>query len=305
MRKLLTTYLLFMVLVVTSSGQTQISDISLLNRSLSYFNPAATGMKEALTANLFYRNQWTGFEGAPSTLFFTANAPLKNPKVALGVKLEHSAIGGTNNTGFYFDYAYRIQLGSNKLSLALEGGLYSMSQKSESLRDDQYDKAMNEDNSSSLLYNVGFGALYYGKSYWISFSVPRFFGYESKETGKYATSVSGVSRDFILAGGGTLPLGSDLGIEPSVFLNYNSGLKFRYVVNAMAVYKKRYEAGLGYRSGGSMIFALAFNINRQITLAYSYDMFFGDVANLGSSAHEVHFQYTFGYKVNAANPRSF
>ncbi len=305
MRKLFITYLLFWVFIAASYGQEQISAISLFDRALPYYNPAATGKEEALTAGLFYRNQWAGYDAAPSTLFFTANAPLKNPKVALGVKLEHESTGSTNYTGFFFDYAYRVQLGANKLSLALEGGIYSLSQDVVTLRDGQFDRAMNENNSSSILPNFGVGALYYGKSYWISFSVPRLLGFESKESGEYGIKVSGVNRDYVLAGGGTLRINSNFGIEPSAFINYNSGLELRYVANVMAVYKERYKAGLGYRSEGAMIFALAFDINRQISLAYSYDLFFGDVANISSSSHEIHFQYTFGYKVNAANPRGF
>ena len=293
-----------MLYVAVSTGQ-QISTISLFDRALPYYNPAATGKEEALTANLFFRSHWTGIEGTPSTLFFTVNAPLKNPNVALGVKLEHESIGSNNYTGFFFDYAYRIQLGANKLSLALEGGVYSGSQDNVTLRDDQFDRAMNENNSSFLLPNFGVGALYYGKVYWISFSVPRLFGFESKESGEYGIKVAGVSRDYILAGGATVRLNDGFGIEPSAFVNYNSGAGLRFIVNTMAVYKERYKVGLGYRSTGAMIFALAFNINRQISLAYSYDLHFGEVSDLSSSSHEIHIQYTFGYTVNAANPRGF
>lgn len=303
MRKLLLTYLILLLGVASTLGQ-QISAISLFDRALSYYNPAATGKEEALTASLFYRNHITGFEGAPSTLFFTANAPLKNYKMALGINLEHESIGSRNFTGFFFDYAYRMKLGTNTLSLALQAGVYTGSIDLVTLRDES-DIVWSENNTSSILPNFGVGALYYGKLYWISLSVPRLLGYETKESGEYGIKVADVARDYILAGGANVRISQDFGIEPSAFFNYNSGLEFKFIVNAMAVYKERYKVGLGYRSTKAMIFALAFDINRQTSLAYSYDLNFAPLSNLSSSSHEIHLKYTFGYKVNAANPRGF
>lgn len=306
MRKVLSTYLILLFGVANTLGQQiTITPVSLFDRALPYYNPAATGMEEALTANLFYRSNWTGFESAPSTLFFTTNAPLKRQSMALGVKLEHKSHGGQNYTGFYFDYAYRIQLGANKLSLALEGGIYSGSQDILTLRDDQFDRAINENNNSFILPNFGVGALYYGELFWVSLSVPRLLGYESKESGDHKIKVDSVGRDYILSGGASLKLNSDFGIEPSAFFKYNQGEEFLFIINAMGVYKNKYKAGLGYKSFKALAISLAFDVNRQVSLAYSFDLNLAPSSNLASTSHEIHLQYTFGYKVNASNPRGF
>jgi type IX secretion system PorP/SprF family membrane protein len=303
MRKFLIIYLLFAVYTVAPAQQMTIPTLSLFDRSLSYYNPAAAGKEEALTANLFFRRQWTG-EGAPSTLYFTADFPWKNPSVATGIKLEHESIGSNNYTGIFLDYAYRLRLGANTLSFGIEAGIYNGSTETLTAREDQYDHAINENNYSFLLPNFGVGALYYGKKYWISFSVPKLLGFESKESGEYGIKVAGVGRDYILAGGGNLRIKEDFNIEPSALCIYNSGT-VTFMANAMAVYKERYKAGLGYRSTKALIFALAFDLNRQTSFAYSYDLFLGKVADYDSSSHEIHLRYTFGYKVNAANPRGF
>jgi type IX secretion system PorP/SprF family membrane protein len=298
------TYLILLLGIADLFGQ-QIAPISLFDRAISYYNPAATGKEEALTANLFYNNHTSGFPGAQSTLFFTAHAPLKNYKMALGVKLEHESVGARNYTGFFFNYAYRIQMGANKLSLALEGGIYSGSLDLLIGRDEAYDYALDESSTSSTLPNFGVGALYYGKRYWISLSVPRILGQEAKESGGLGLKVADVARDYILAGGGKIGINDDFDIEPSALIMLNPGVKTKVLVNAMAVYKDRYKAGLGYKSIGVVVFALAFDINRQTSLAYSYDFNTGKLANLSRSSHEIHLRYTFGYKVNAANPRGF
>lgn len=297
-------YLMILLGVADAIGQ-QIAPISLFDRAISYYNPAATGKEEALTANLFYNNHTTGFPGAQSTLFFTAHAPLKNYKMALGVKLEHESVGARNFTGFFFNYAYRIQLGANKLSLALGGGIYSGSLDLLTGRDEEYDYALDENNTSSTLPNFGVGALYYGNRYWVSLSVPRLLGQEVKESGGFGIKVADVERDYILAGGGKFGINEDFDIESSALIMYNPGVKMKVLINAMAVYKDRYKAGVGYKSSGVIVFALAFDINRQTSLAYSYDFNIGKLANLSRSSHEIHLRYTFGYKVNAANPRGF
>lgn len=307
MKKLLFTYLVFLFFGVNSSGQQiNIDPVSFFDRALPYYNPAGTGMEEALTANLFYRNRWTGFESAaPSTLFFTANAPLKKQSMALGVKLEHRSHGAQNYTGIYFDYAYRIQLGSGKLSMALEGGIYSGSIDNLSVRDDEFDQALNDNNNSFILPNFGVGGLYYSKFYWISISVPRLLGYESKESGESGIKVAGVARDYILAGGASVSINNDFDVEPSAFFKYNSGEEFLYMINAVGVYKNRYKAGLGYKSFKALAFLLAFDANRQLSIAYSFDLNFEPVSSLGKTSHEIHLRYTFGYNVTAADPRGF
>lgn len=303
MRKLLVTYLIIILGAASTFGQ-QISVVSLFDRALPYYNPAATGKEEALTASLFYRNHITGMEGAPSTLFFTANAPLKNLNMAVGVNLEHESIGSRSFTGFFLDYAYRIKMGANTLSLALEAGIYTGSIDLVTLRDPT-DIVWSEDNISSILPNFGVGALYYSKSYWVSLSVPRLLGYETKESGEFGIKVADVARDYILAGGGKFRINEDFAVEPSAFLSYNSGAPLLVMVNAFATYKERYKAGVGYRSTKVMIFAIAFDVNRQTSLAYSYDLNLAPMSTLSSSSHEIHLKYTFGYKVNAANPRGF
>jgi len=41
-----------------------------------YLNPAYAGFKELLTVNTFYRQQLAGFDGAPSTVTLSVDAPI-------------------------------------------------------------------------------------------------------------------------------------------------------------------------------------------------------------------------------------
>ncbi|MBA7715617.1 hypothetical protein ES703_124670 [subsurface metagenome] len=285
----------------------QMSVVTLFDQNLTYINPAATGNQEALTAGFFYRSQWTGFEGTPSTQFFSAHAPLKNPKVALGVMLEHESIGSINYTGVYFNYAYRFTVGPGKLSLGLKFGLNSGSQKTVSLRNTD-DQAFNEKSNTFFVPNAGFGALYSTEMYWASFSIPRFFGYKSDASGAYKMSHDFLNYEYYFAGGGKMALPSEFSIEPSVLLVYSAVHPFQAAVNAIGMYKNTYRAGIGYRYseyGEAFILIIGYNLNRQFSLGYSYDINIGKISDYTSGSHEINVQYKFGYSVNASNPRRF
>ncbi len=285
----------------------QMSVVSLFDQNLTYLNPAATGNQEVLTASFFYRNHWTGFDGAPSTQFFSVHAPLKNPKVALGVMLEHESIGSTNYTGAYFNYAYRLNAGPGKLSLGLKLGMNSGSQDYLNLREENEfdDPAFNDKNRTFFVPNAGFGVLYYTEMYWAGFSIPRFFGFQSDPSGTYKISHEIANYEYHFAGGGKIALPSEFSMEPSVLLVYSAVYPFRVALNATGIYKNTYRAGIGYRYGEAFILLIGYHLNRQFSFGYSYDINMGEISDYTSGSHEIYLQYKFGYKVNASNPRGF
>jgi type IX secretion system PorP/SprF family membrane protein len=119
-------------------------------------NPALAGIENYWDLKLSYRNQWTGLEGAPTTLYLTINAPLgktsydyETPTTVpdlqaknLGAKQfqmeytappDHSGIGFTilndktgplNRIAAYGSYAYHIRVGlKTTLSFGLSLGV--------------------------------------------------------------------------------------------------------------------------------------------------------------------------------------
>ncbi|HXC03291.1 MAG TPA: PorP/SprF family type IX secretion system membrane protein, partial [Bacteroidia bacterium] len=86
-------------------------------------NPAYAGTRDVLSASMFYRNQWTGFSGAPITEVFNIHAPLRNDKAGVGLQINEDQLGPAKTTSVLATYAYRIKLGKGKLSFGLSGGL--------------------------------------------------------------------------------------------------------------------------------------------------------------------------------------
>jgi type IX secretion system PorP/SprF family membrane protein len=283
----------------------EISSVSLFEQNLIYYNPGSTGNQEVLAANFFYRAQWIGFSnGTPSIQVFCAHAPLRKPSVAMGVQVEHDALGICNYTGVYIHYAYRVSLGANRLSFGLRGGVASLSQGTVTLRDNP-DRAFDEDNQTSYLPNFGAGILFYGQYYWAGVSIPRLFGFKHQASGMYTIDPGFNHYEYFFTGGGKLPAGSNLSFEPSALVAYSSSYPLRFTLLGMAVYKHAYKAGVGFRLHEAIFLAIGYQLNRQFSLGYSYDFNIGKVLKLTSGSHEINVSYKFGYRVNASNPRDF
>jgi type IX secretion system PorP/SprF family membrane protein len=299
--------ILILLCVMTWSGvfAQQMPEISLFDQNQTVYNPGAMGNQEVLTANFLYRKNWATFvSGSPSTEFFCAHAPLKNPNVAIGILLEHDGMGSKNNTGAYFNYTYRINLGMNKLSFGLKGGVTNVSLRAARLRDIS-DPLFSEANLSYTLPNFGFGVSYYGQKYWAGISVPRMFAFENDGPEKFKMVHHFENYECFISGGKTFELNPDFSIDPSLLLILSKSYETRFAVNALATYKHSYSAGLGYRTGGDLIFIIEYNLNRQFSIGYSYDLELGEMADYSSGSHEINISYKFGYRVNAANPRGF
>jgi type IX secretion system PorP/SprF family membrane protein len=306
-----TRHYIFLILLISAAGsyaQVERSPITMFSMNQTYYNPAANGNLEVLAANFFYRQNWTGWDGTQSTQGFSAHTPFRNPAVAMGILLEHDALGAINNTGLHISYAYRLSLGANKLAFGLRAGMSIVSWDQLDTESEAYDRALNPEDLPLYLPNFGFGLLYYGKKYWAGLSVPWIFNYETDSiTGQYALNPDLADYEYFFTGGGYFSFNPNFGLEPSVLFRYCPNLNTpTAAINILGVYKEFYKAGLGFSKGSqhsALSLLLSISLNRQFSLGYSFDFSFGE--NPLDNMNEINIQYKFGYKVNASNPRGF
>lgn len=303
-RAILSTVMCMQVILL---GAQALPHISSFEQNYVFYNPAAVGNQEVLTANFVYKANWTGMKGGARTEILTAHTPLRNPAVALGLSVHHDAIGGWNNTGIFIDYGYRIKMGSNRLSFGLQAGIEGNSLKV-TLRDDQYDQAFNDKNLNQYLPNFGTGVYYYSRQYWAGVSMPRIVYYESKTSGKYGMQFNLTQSEYYISGGGRFHAGGKVVIESSVLIRFCPASSASLTILGSAVYSRVLKASLGFRTAEkAMIVLLNYQINRQFSLGYGYDANLGGIINSAGSSgsHEININYRFGYKVNASDPRNF
>src|SRR5665647_2558996 len=86
-------------------------------------NPAFAGCHDALSASIFYRNQWVGFKDAPKNQILSVHSPVDNDRVGLGLLVERNSIGIFRETNLIGNYAYRMELQGGKLAMGLGVGV--------------------------------------------------------------------------------------------------------------------------------------------------------------------------------------
>ncbi len=120
---------LAVLLLFTFAGMAQQSSTYGFYRDVaSYYNPATAGLDHSFKANLLYRNQWTGYPGAPINYMGLVEAKLQKHNSGVGLNIEHQSIGVASQTGVTGNYNYQWSLkdDSNTLTIGVAPKLYSL-----------------------------------------------------------------------------------------------------------------------------------------------------------------------------------
>jgi len=88
-------------------------------------NPGYAGSNNIICATAVSRQQWIGFEGAPSTTIFHVDAAVQPFGISSGVGLAlmNDQAGFDKNMGITGTYAYQKELGFGKLGIGLSFGM--------------------------------------------------------------------------------------------------------------------------------------------------------------------------------------
>ncbi len=266
-------------------------------------NPAYAGSRDLLSVNLSHRTQWMGFEGAPSYNIFAVHTPLKKTSMGLGLLVMNESIGLRKYTGFYMNYAHRLNVGKGKLALGLKAGLASGKFEPIDLGND--DVVFGENSSSYLLPNFGVGMYYYTRNFYTGLSVPLLLGYRTNETGK-VTAYHDISKyAWYLTAGATLRMADNWALQPSALVEYEKSGDF-VVDGGLAVkYKDVLRVGATYRNKQALVMLMDYKVTYQLRVGIAYDYGLKGLNEYNRNSFEIALEYNFGYQIRAANPTLF
>ena len=153
--------LIFMLVHTDANAQHQPMLSQYMLNSLP-LNPAFSGSRESISFAASYRNQWSGFDGAPSSSILSVHSPLKKESFALGTVFHRDELGVSRTSGFQFVGAYRMKLGAGRLSFGLAGGMtQTKSNWSEITTTEDADIAFNSGDQVNWNPDFGTGVYYY------------------------------------------------------------------------------------------------------------------------------------------------
>ncbi|MEM0997007.1 MAG: type IX secretion system membrane protein PorP/SprF [Bacteroidota bacterium] len=270
-------------------------------------NPAYTGSRDALSLTALYRQQWTGFRGAPRTQTVTAHSPLKNPRNNFGVTFLHDRVGVSTHTMAYGSYAYRIDLGerAGRLAFGLQGGLSLLQDRwTEIITDQNGDEVFSANSPTFVVPRVGFGVYYDHRRWYFGASVPFLLDYKNSDYTQYVAN-SFQYRPYMLTAGVLIRLNPDFILKPSILVKYLRNSPIQGDFNANLIFKDVFWIGASYRTGDAMVGMLEYQINPQFRIGYAFDYTITELRRYHNGSHEFMLRYEFGYKVKAMSPRYF
>jgi type IX secretion system PorP/SprF family membrane protein len=252
-------------------------------------NPGYAGSRAVTSVTMLYRDQWTGFNGAPRTGTFSVHGHLRNPKVALGLTVLNDRIGLQNQTGVYANYAYRLPLGEGRLSFGVQGGFdhYQIALSS-AVHIDAGDPTLGADLN---LYtpNIGAGVYYQSEVFYAGVSALRLV--ENDLSGRTIVSESDAyarqARHLNAMMGGVVDLTESVKFRPAVLVKYAPNAPVQADFNASFLFLERLWAGMSYRTNASLDFMVEFQISRQLRVGYAYDHQINAIGPYTTGSHEV------------------
>ena len=298
-------FLAFLIIAIALHLQVSAQNEPIISQFIYHtnvFNPAVAGNVRDITISALARQQWVGFQGAPSTQVLDAYGYIPKAKSGIGLVLVNDMLGQQGSVSLRVSYAYCQKINDKAtLSFGLSGGFLEMHVKGDEL-------IYQETADPGALYNritrwkpyFGAGTEFTGYNFTAGFSVTNL-----DQSLKNATLFK-VPRHYFGYAKYSWDINPNVNLTPGVFVR-STAFTTQAEMNLSATFKKRVTVALFYRTVDAAGAMLGVYIYKGLFASYSYDFDFGKLTTLQSGSHEINLMYRFGgvkeKDVNYKSPR--
>jgi len=249
-------------------------------------NPGYTSSVENLEANLLYRSQWVGIDGAPKTANFSLLSPFSFQRMGIGLNVVNDRIGPAVETLATVNYAYNVPISLlHNLALGVNAGGKFLDIDWSKGRQIQSNDPVFGKNISELKPVLGAGIYFYTEKYFIGLSVPNFIRAKYFDDVQQAHTVD--SFHYYLMAGYVFDISHAVKFKPSVLVRAVQGAPISYDVSANFMFHSKFTLGASYRWDDAISGLAGFQISNSIFIGYAYDYSVTDLAKYNKGSHEI------------------
>lgn len=263
-----------------------------------YINFAASSSYETTNGALFYRNQWTGFEGAPITYGLGVAVPIpkknsiKYTNSTIGFSLRREEIGIHKNDELSIDYAYRLQLNrSTFLSFSLSPTLRFINSNYNLTVFNNIDPNLNKIPVNKTAPNFKFGSYLFKDNFYIGFATRNLLFnniYSNNSSYDIETGFDPKKINYLLHSGYQHSINKNNSIITSGLIKISEGANLHYNINLLwSTLNEKLGIGASYRSTNDLVFIVNFQIYSQFRLSYAYQYSLSELNNYENGSHEA------------------
>lgn len=246
-------------------------------------NPSYGANLQRIEGSLLYKNQWSGFDGAPQIINFNARVPVKK-LFGLGLLGNYEKSGFRKNTLIGLTADVDIRLGHESwLNFGLHLGA-GMKRFDLSHAVSEVGEVIGE-NFDQNYFVGGYGLSWVWKN--LEIGASNYISFLGEEEGEmYNVYVHGEYR---------LHFGNKWVLRPVVLYSYNNQWKNWVEPGVFCSYNNWLTLGVSDRIDEHVTFTVLLRIIDHLSLSYSYDVNTGNVRKLASSSHEVGLSFNLAY----------
>jgi len=269
-------------------------------------NPGFAGAEGTISGIILNRYQWDGFEGAPKTLIFSADAAINafGSPGGIGLNVVSDELGFEKNTQINANYAYSKTLGIGKLGIGLSLGLYNKSINGEwKVPEDNLgiytqpssDPAIPQGEVSQMALDAGLGLYLSSNQYFLGASVTHINQASIKFSDLASTFLV---RHYYFMGGYNIKLSDPLfELQPS-FLFKSDLASWQLDLNTNIVFNERFWGGITYRVQDAIALLMGMEMENGLRFGYSFDVVTSALSRYGYGSHEIFVSYSLDLERN-------
>jgi len=275
--------LLCSVLITCSIFAQQEFQFSQIHHFPVVLNPAFTGVKPGVNANVIYRTQWLGLTGAPQSQVLTIDLPIDYFNSGFGAIISNDVIGASRVSKVAILYSYKYRINSTSLiSIGAQAGAFQYQLDGTELltNDGLYensiihnDELVTNSLKKTIQPDVGLGLYFISQLFQTGLAVNNLINVNTNG-GNTAESISFQAKphyNFQLSTNFTVL--DNISIKPALFLH--SDLREHQLNIVLPGRIRRVEAALGYRgyskrSNDALMLMAGFAVMKNFELHYAY-----------------------------------
>lgn len=252
------------------------------------YNPAHAGNAITIDVGIVGREQWTGFDDAPSQQVLNAYGYIPKIKGGLGLVLINDRLGAERNVNAKISYAYRQRVGDNAfLSGGLSVGIINRAVKGgELIFQDSGDQSAVNNFDNKLKQDIGLGLEFSGYNFIAGLSITHL------DQSKDNATLFKVPRHYYAYAKYNWQATEQVVIQPALFVR-SSVFITQADVAVTATFNKRITTGLIYRSSDDAGMLLGVHFSK-FFVSYTFDFDFGTLSKNQSGSHELSIIAKFG-----------
>lgn len=281
-------------------------------QNMPAFAPGLTGSNDYLDIRTGYRQQWTGFEGAPKTFFLSSYGAIHttyNPYKTNSARVSNISPYGKNDIKIGLGgYIFLDELGAFRqldamtnlgvhvpihdrtyLSLGMSTGVNKSEIDFSKLfvldQDDARYESYVQNGPDNLYFKVNSGMAIYSPRFYLSYAAMHLVN--SLISGNEPVNHSKQVIQHNILGGYRFSLSRKVELIPNAYVRYDTSSPLLFDAGTRLRYNRNFYIGISYRNDQSLISMAGVTLNDMFKIWYSYEYKFLNYQGFNPSSHEI------------------